>query len=57
MYIQALQGKEEVLGLKHTLILNTVNNLGNLYANQSKLAEAERIQQPKQPLRRLRQAG
>jgi tetratricopeptide (TPR) repeat protein len=41
MYIQALQGKEEAFGPKHTSILDTVNNLGSLYKNQGKLAEAE----------------
>ncbi|KAH8796050.1 TPR repeat-containing protein, partial [Hyaloscypha sp. PMI_1271] len=32
---------EEALGPKHTSTLNTVNNLGLLYADQGKLAEAE----------------
>jgi tetratricopeptide (TPR) repeat protein len=41
MYNRALEGKEEALGLKHISTLNTVNNLGNLYADQGKLAEAE----------------
>jgi hypothetical protein len=43
MYIRALQGKEEALGLKHTSTLQTVNNLGALYADQGKLAEAVKI--------------
>ena len=38
---RALQGKEEALGPKHTSTLSTVNNLGNLYKNQGRLAEAE----------------
>ena len=33
MYTRALQGKKEALGLKHTLTLDTVNNLGALYAD------------------------
>ena len=41
MYSRALQGYEEALGPKHTSTLNTVNNLGFLYADQGKLAEAE----------------
>ncbi|KAF2687472.1 hypothetical protein K458DRAFT_386288 [Lentithecium fluviatile CBS 122367] len=43
MYIRALKGKEEALGLDHTSTLNTVNNLGNLYVGQGKLAEAEKM--------------
>ncbi len=43
MYIRALQGNEEVLGPDHILTLNTVNNLGTLYSNQGKLAEAEKM--------------
>ena len=41
MYTRALQGKEEALGPKHTSTLDTVNNLGALYKDQGKLAEAE----------------
>jgi tetratricopeptide (TPR) repeat protein len=41
MYTRALQGWEEALGPKHTSTLDTVGNLGNLYADQGKLAEAE----------------
>ncbi|KAK7177537.1 NB-ARC and TPR domain protein, partial [Paraphaeosphaeria sporulosa] len=33
--------REEALGPKHTSTLSTVNNLGSLYADQGKLAEAE----------------
>jgi Tfp pilus assembly protein PilF len=41
MYMRALQGYEESLGPKHTSTLNTVNNLGLLYADQGKLDQAE----------------
>ncbi|KIM98279.1 hypothetical protein OIDMADRAFT_167110 [Oidiodendron maius Zn] len=41
MYIRALQGYEEALGLKHASTLWTVNSLGALYADQGKPAEAE----------------
>jgi tetratricopeptide (TPR) repeat protein len=41
MYIQALEGYEKALGLDHTSTLGTVNNLGILYYDQGKLAEAE----------------
>ncbi|KAL5389916.1 hypothetical protein DPSP01_001976 [Paraphaeosphaeria sporulosa] len=41
MYSRTLQGREEALGPKHTSTLMTVNNLGLLYADQGKLAEAE----------------
>jgi tetratricopeptide (TPR) repeat protein len=37
----ALNGYEETLGLKHTLTLEAVNNLGRLFADQDKLVEAE----------------
>jgi tetratricopeptide (TPR) repeat protein len=43
MYIWALWGKEEALRPDHTSTLNTVNNLGLLYADQGKLAEAEKM--------------
>jgi tetratricopeptide (TPR) repeat protein len=43
MYIRALQGYEEALGPDHTSTLDTVNNLGLLYADQGKLAEAEKM--------------
>jgi hypothetical protein len=33
MYQKALKGKEKVLGLESTSTLDTVTNLGNLYAN------------------------
>src|SRR5580700_4605499 len=41
MYLRALQGKEKALEAEHTSTLDTVNNLGNLYNNQGKMAEAE----------------
>src|SRR2546421_2814509 len=41
MYLRALQGKEKAWGAEHTSTLDTVNNLGNLYADQGKMAEAE----------------
>ncbi|SLM37738.1 nb-arc and tpr domain protein [Lasallia pustulata] len=41
MYRRALEGLEKAWGPEHTSTLDTVNNLGNLYANQGKMAEAE----------------
>ena len=41
MYERALRGKEIALGAEHTSTLDTVYNLGILYADQGKLAEAE----------------
>jgi hypothetical protein len=43
MYVRALAGYEKALGPDHTSTLDTVNNLGLLYADQGKLAEAERL--------------
>ncbi|KAK5358144.1 hypothetical protein LTS03_011023 [Exophiala xenobiotica] len=43
MYVRALQGREEALGPDHTSTLDTVNNLGLLYADEGKLAEAEKM--------------
>jgi tetratricopeptide (TPR) repeat protein len=40
-----LDGYEKAWGPEHTSTLDTVNNLGNLYANQGKLAEAEAMYQ------------
>ncbi|OQV07420.1 Tetratricopeptide repeat-containing protein [Cladophialophora immunda] len=37
MYVRALQGYEEALGLDHISTLDTVHNLGLLYANQGVL--------------------
>ena len=45
MYQRALQGYEKAWGLEHTSTLNTVNNLGLLYANQGKLVEAKQMYQ------------
>ncbi len=41
MYQRALEGYEKALGPDHTPALQTVGNLGNLYADQSKIKEAE----------------
>jgi hypothetical protein len=41
--VRALAKKEKALGPDHTSTLETVNNLGNLYAEQGKLAEAEQM--------------
>lgn len=41
MHLRMLAGFEKALGPDHTLTLNTVNNLGNLYRGPGKLAEAE----------------
>ncbi len=43
MYLRALDGKEKAWRSKHTSVLNTINNLGALYKNQGKLAEAEKM--------------
>jgi tetratricopeptide (TPR) repeat protein len=43
MYKRALQGNEKALGLKHTLTLITVSNLGSLYLNQGKLCKAKKM--------------
>jgi tetratricopeptide (TPR) repeat protein len=43
MYQRALNGREKVLGLDHISTLDTVHNLGLLYANQGKLKEAEEV--------------
>lgn len=45
MYRWALDGKEKVWVPDHTSTLDTVNNLGLLYADQGKLVEAEEIYQ------------
>jgi tetratricopeptide (TPR) repeat protein len=41
IYKRALAGREKVLGIEYTLILDTVHNLGALYIDQGKLVEAE----------------
>ena len=43
IYKRALRGYEKALGAEHTSTLQTVNNLGILYKNQGKLAEAEQM--------------
>jgi tetratricopeptide (TPR) repeat protein len=43
MQQRALAGTEKALGPNHTSTLDTVNNLGNLYADQGKLDEAEEM--------------
>lgn len=45
MFERALRGYEKVLGLEHTSTINTVNNLGALYAGQGKLDQAEEMYQ------------
>ena len=41
--MRALAGYEQALGPDHTSTLVTVNNLGLLYYDQGKLAEAEQL--------------
>ena len=41
MYSRALQVHEKALGANQTSTLDIINNLGNLYADQGKLGEAE----------------
>ncbi len=41
MYQRALEGYEKAWGPEHTSTLDTLNNLGILYANQGKMVEAE----------------
>jgi Tetratricopeptide repeat len=48
---RVLQGKEKALVADHTSTLETVNNLGNLYKTQGKVAEAEKMYQTCQHLR------
>jgi hypothetical protein len=43
MYLRVLSGYKKALGPDHTSTLLTVNNLGNLYGDQGKLAEAEQM--------------
>jgi hypothetical protein len=38
MYVRALRGYEEAWGAKHTSTLDTVNNLGILYAKQARIS-------------------
>lgn len=63
MHTRARHGYEDALGLRHPSTLTTVNDLGHLYADQGKLAEAEQmctralsqVKQGKQDLRSIRQ--
>jgi hypothetical protein len=41
--MRALRGKEKAWGVEHTSTLDTVNNLGRLYADQRKIVEAEEM--------------
>ena len=43
MYERALEGYEKAWEPEHPSTLDTVNNLGNLYADQGKMAEAEKM--------------
>lgn len=43
MFRRALTGMEKSLGVDYTSTLDTINNLGNLYADQGKLVEAEKM--------------
>jgi tetratricopeptide (TPR) repeat protein len=43
MYVQALDGREAVVGPEHTSTLNTIVNLGILYRDQGNLAKAEEM--------------
>jgi hypothetical protein len=43
MYQRALQGYEKAWGPEHTSTLDTVNDLGLLYADQGKMDEAEEM--------------
>ena len=45
MYQRALEGYEKTLRRDHISTLNTVNNLGTLYADQGKLGEVEKMYQ------------
>lgn len=45
MYQRKLEGCEKALERDHTLTLDTVNNLGNLYAYQVRLMEAKSMYQ------------
>lgn len=43
MYMRALEGYEKAWRAEYILTLATINNLGNLYAGQSKMAETEKM--------------
>ncbi|SLM38378.1 beta transducin-like protein het-e4s [Lasallia pustulata] len=44
MYRRVLEGREKAWGPEHTSTLDTVNNLGLLYKDQGKMAEAEAME-------------
>lgn len=41
MFKQALEGKEKAWGPEHASILETINNLGLLYAEQGNIVDAK----------------
>ena len=41
MYLQTLTEYKKIWDFKHTLTLNTINNLENLYSNQDKMKKIE----------------
>ena len=43
MLLRALKGYEKAWSAEHISTLDTVNNLGLLYKNQGKMAEAEKM--------------
>jgi calcineurin-like phosphoesterase family protein len=43
MYVQALRGREEALGAKHTSTLDTVYNLGDLYSDNGEVSKARQM--------------
>jgi hypothetical protein len=43
IYQRALQGTKKARGPEHISTLDTVNNLGNLYRNQDKMDETEKM--------------
>lgn len=43
LYVQALEGKEQAWGAKHTSTLDTVYNLGNLYRGRGEVAQAKKM--------------
>ena len=45
MYQRVLQGREKALRPEHISTFDTVNNLSNLYVDQGRLDEAERMYQ------------
>jgi tetratricopeptide (TPR) repeat protein len=45
MWLRVLSGNEKALGPDHISTLSTIHNLGNLYQDQGRLAEAEQMYQ------------